>query len=176
MIPLAKKIEIPINKQKGRRAYNSVQKAFFIDNHQKFINEAKIDDKEKEEIRKEILREANEKKEYFKKYCKDYIEENILRLFKKKDLDDNKREILKYKIETILDCIGEDKNLYRKYYHPELFNNNTEIDKRKSMDALKKFRKEFQINEEDYTDEGIIQRLAENQYDIYKTFGKIFGV
>lgn len=175
LVPLAQKIDIPINKQKGRRAFNSVQKVFFLDNQQKHINFTKIDDKEKEEIRKEILAEVKEKKELFKNYCKFYIEENILKLFQKLDLNDNQREILKYKIQTILECIGEDKDLYKKDYHPEVYNN-TEIDERKSKEAVKKFRKEFEIKEEDYSDEGLIPRLAENGYDIYKTFGKIFGI
>ena len=51
-----------------------------------------------------------------------------------------------------------------------------EIDRRKSMDALRRFRKEFGVSEKDYADEGIIQRLAENDYDINKTFQKIFGI
>ena len=50
------------------------------------------------------------------------------------------------------------------------------MDRKKSVEALRKFRKEFNVSEKDYNDEGIIQRLEENNLDIYKTFQKIFGV
>ena len=175
MIPLAQEINNP-NKQRGRRAFNIVSKVFFEDNQEKFIKVAKISEFEKDEIEREAIREMKEGKGDLKDYCKNYIEVNVLPLFKRKDLEDNQREILKYNIEVILKCIGEDKKLYKNAYHPEVFKNKTEIDRRKSIDALRKFRKEFQISEKDYNDEGIIQRLAENDFDIYKTFGKIFGI
>ena len=40
---------------------------------------------------------------------------------------------------------------------------------------MRKFRREFGINEKEYNDEGIIQRLEENGLDINKTFQKMFG-
>ena len=43
------------------------------------------------------------------------------------------------------------------------------------MEALRQFRFEFGISEKDYNDEGIINRLVENDYDINKTFQKMFG-
>ena len=174
MVPLAK--EKDSSKQRVRRAYNSVHKVFFSDKQEKFIKVEKISEIERDEIEREAMKEMKEHKEDLKNFCKNYIEENVLPLFKRKDIEDYQREILKYNIESILQCIGENKILYKNYYYPEVFNNKTEIDRRKSIAALRRFRKEFQVKEEDYNDEGLIRRLAENNYDIYKTFGKIFGI
>ena len=67
-----------------------------------------------------------------------------------------------------------DKNYYNNYY------NQYEIKKHNfnrcySQEALIKFRKEFKISKEDFTDEAIEKRLIENDLDINKTFGKMFG-
>ena len=84
-------------------------------------------------------------------------------------------EIIKYNIETILKICGEDENKYYQYYNPHS-KNKPEVDRAKSREALKKFRKEFGINENEFNDEGIINRLEENGLDINKTFQKMFGV
>ena len=110
-----------------------------------------------------------------KAFCLNYIEANVLPIFMKCKLNDEQRQTLQYNIETILQCCGEDKNKYMNSYYPEL-NKKKEIDRRKSVEALRKFRKEFNVSEKDYNDEGIIQRLEENNLDIYKTFQKIFGI
>ena len=111
-----------------------------------------------------------------KAFCLNYIEENVLPIFKRKDLNDSQRDILEFNIETILKCCGEDKNIYRNEYYPESSKTKKVIDRSKSLEALKKFRKEFSVSEKDYNDEGIIQKLESNDLDIYKTFQKIFGV
>ena len=65
---------------------------------------------------------------------------------------------------------------YRDYYYPETKSKKKVVDRGKSIEALHRFRKEFQISEKDYADEGILNRLIENDLIIYKTFSKIFGV
>ena len=109
-------------------------------------------------------------------YCINYIETNVLPLFKRRDLNNEEREIIKYNLEVVLQCCGKDKNTYINYYYPDAQIPKKEIDRRKSVDALRRFRKEFGVSEKDYADEGIIQRLVENDYDINKTFQKIFGI
>ena len=59
---------------------------------------------------------------------------------------------------------------------PEIKDKKNVVDRGQSIEALHRFRKEFQIIEKDYADEGILNRLIENYLDIYKTFSKIFGV
>ena len=76
-----------------------------------------------------------------------FIETNILPLFKKnKNIIQSKLEIIKY---------------------------NT--NRRSSVEAVSRFRKEFGIRKEDYTDEAIENRLIENDLDINKAFSKMFG-
>ena len=113
---------------------------------------------------------------YLKDYCVNYIEENVLPLFKKYYLSDEQRDIIKYNLEVLLKICRLDKNTYSNFYYPEINNKKKIIDRKKSIEALRRFRIEFGINEKDYNDEGIIKRLAENDYDINKTFQKMFGI
>ena len=160
--------------KKPRKLYTSMEKFFFKDNQQKRVKIEKISDIEKEEIEKELVNEMRKGGTNLKAFCLNYIEINILPIFKKYKLNDEQRRILQYNIETILQCCGEDKNKYRKYY-PELYEKK-EIDRSKSLEALRKFRKEFNVSGKDYNDEGLIKRLESNDLDIYKTFQKIFGI
>ena len=162
--------------KKPRKLYTSMEKFFFKDNQQKRVKIEKISDIEKEEIEKELVNEMRKGGTNLKAFCLNYIEINVLPIFKKYKLNDEQRRILQYNIETILQCCGEDKNKYMNAYYPELNNKKKEIDRRKSVEALRKFRKEFNVSEKDFNDEGIIKRLEENDLDIYKTFQKIFGV
>ena len=104
-----------------------------------------------------------------------YIEEILLPLFKKdKNIPLQKLSIIKYNISIILECLGMDKNYYNNYYFQyeikKQKNNKTQ-----SREAVLRFRKEFEIKEEDITDEAIEKKLIENDLDIFKTFEKIYG-
>ena len=178
MIPIAKEME---NQKKGekkkvRKIYTSVNKIFFSDYQQKYPKPQKINDIEKEELVREIIKEMKNNNKGLIKYCLNYIEENVLKLFKRKDLNDEQREILKFNIETVLEICGKDKNTYRDHYYPETRVKRKVVDRGRSIEALQKFRKEFSISDKDYADEGLLNRLIENDLDIYKTFEKIFGV
>ena len=152
-----------------------MKKFFFNDYEQKYIKIQKITDIEKEEIEKELTNEMRRGDNNLKSYCINYIEENVLPIFKKRNLKESQREILKYNVETIAQCCGLDKNYYRDAFYPQLIKKKV-VDREKSVEALKKFRLEFNISKDDYADEGIINKLEENNLDIYKTFQKIFGV
>ena len=162
--------------QKPRKLYKSMKKYFFNDYEQKFLKIQKISDVEKEEIDKELVNAMKNGDSTLRRYCINFIEANVLPFFKRKDLADAQRDILKYNVETIAQCCGLEKNTYRNYYYPEIFHKKKVIDRGKSVEALKKFRMEFNVSEKDYNDEGIIKRLEENNLDIYKTFQKIFGL
>ena len=113
---------------------------------------------------------------YLKDYCINFIESNVLPLFKRNDISNEVREIIRYNLEVLLKCCGKDKNTYYNYYYPEANRQKKQVDRQKSVIALRRFRKEFGISEKDYNDEGIINRLVENDYDINKTFQKMFGI
>ena len=171
--PKSYKIHI---KKGNRKIYTSVNKYFFQDYQQKYINVHKINDIQKDELDRELVKESIKGQNELNNYCINYIETNVLPLFKRRDLTNEEREIIKYNLEVILQCCGKDKNTYINYYYPELKRNKKERNRTKSVEALRRFRKEFLVSEKDYADEGIILRLAENDYDINKTFQKIFGI
>ena len=178
MIPKVKEMENQEKneKKKSRKMYTSVNKIFYQDYQQKFIKAKRISDIEKEELEREIIKEMKNNNKDLIRYCLNFIEENVLKYFKSKKLNDEEREILKYNIETVLEICGIDKNTYRVYYYPETRVKPKVVNRGKSVEALKKFRKEFSISDQEYSDEGLINRLNENNLDIYKTFEKIFGI
>ena len=102
-----------------------------------------------------------------------YIEENILPLFKK-NIIPSKLEIIKYNISIILEFLEMDKNYYSNYFNQQE-EKHSKFSRHQSREAVIKFRKEFNINKEDFTDEALENKLIENDLDIHKTFGKMFG-
>jgi len=166
------KTEIP--KKKPKKIYSSMNKVFFNDFQQKYIKFEKINDCELDQVKKEIEKEFNEGKFVLKNYCQSFIEENVLPFFKKNKLNNNQFETLKYNIEKILECCGLSIEIYKDDIYPQRIKQ-IKADRRQSIEALRKFRKEFGITEKEFSDEGIIKRLEENGLDINKTFQKIFG-
>ena len=162
-------------KKEPRRSYTILKKIFFYDYNQKFPSNKKMNDKQKQIIIEELKKEKSENDTILNDYCINYIEVMVLPLFKRKDLSYDQRDVLKYNIETILECCGERKNLYRYYYYPEIIIKKKEIDRRKSLEVLRDFRKEYGLKKEDYCDEGLINRLVENDYNKSKSFQKIFA-
>ena len=161
-------------KKEPRKTYSILKKIFFGDYYQKFVSQKKIDDYQKEIITKELEKEMSEKDENLKNYCLNYIDARVLPLFERKDLNYDQRQVLRYNIETILECCGESKKLFRKYYYPEVLSKKKELNRQKSMEVLKNFRKEYGLKEEDYCNEGLIHRLVENDYNMQRTFQKMF--
>ena len=164
--------EIPI--KKPFKIFSNLNKIFFIDNQQKNERFEKINDFELYHLKKEVEKEFNEGKFVLKNYCQNYIEENVLPILKKNNLNNEQFNVWKYNIEKILESFG----LPKDYYLDDIYQykiKKYKVDRKKSIDALRKFRKEFGITEKEFSDEGIIQRLNENGLDIYKTFQKMFG-
>ena len=165
---------IKISKTRPNIAYSIMNKIFFIDFQQKNARFEKINDFDLEQIKKEVEKDLNEGKFSLKEYCQSFIEENVLPLFKKSNLNKDQFEALKYNIEKILECCG----IPNKYYSDVIFQRKIkkiEVDRNKSIEAMRKFRREFGITEKEFNDEGIIKRLEENGLDINKTFQKMFG-
>ena len=165
---------IKISKTRPNIAYSIMNKIFFIDFQQKNARFEKINDFDLEQIKKEVEKDLNEGKFSLKEYCQSFIEENVLPLFKKSNLNKDQFEALKYNIEKILECCG----IPNKYYSDVIFQRKIKkitVDREKSIEAMRKFRREFGITEKEFNDEGIIKRLEENGLDINKTFQKMFG-
>ena len=159
--------------QNKKNIYNSINIIFFVDYQQKIIREQKINEYQKEELKKEIFNDKKNGRNILKNYYMNYIEENILPLFKK-NINSSKLEIIKYNISIILECLGMDKNYYNEYFNQQEAKQK-KFNRQQFREAVIKFRKEFNISKEDYADEPLENKLIENNLDIHKTFGKIFG-
>ena len=168
----------PINREKkndNQKIFQSINSIFFYDYQQKYIKDQKINENKKEELQKEIFNDKIKGSNILKDFYMNYIETIILPLFKKnKNIIQSKLKTIKYNISVILECLGMDKNYYINYYNQyEIKKLN--FDRSNSQEAMIKFRKEFNISKEDYTDEALERRLIENDLDIHKTFEKMFG-
>jgi len=159
----------------NQKLYQSINNIFFYDYQQKYIKYQKISELKKEELQKEIFNDKVTGKNILKNYYMNFIEENILPLFKKnKNIIQSKLEIIKYNISIILDCLGMDKNHYNNYYY-QYEPNKPRFSRHQSQEAVLRFRREFNISKEDFKDKALENKLIENNLDIYKTFEKIFG-
>ena len=107
-------------------------------------------------------------------YVNNFIQGNVLKLFKKDNIPKEILEIVKYKISSLLECIGMNKNYYSAYYYPDM-----KIDKTKnrqsSVKAAQRFREEFNVSEKEINQDVLVNALYENNNDIYQTFGLIYG-
>ena len=169
------KINKKTNDSRFQKLYQTINKIFFYDYQQKYIKDQKINDNQKEELQKEVFNDKITGRNILKNYYMNFIETNILPLFKKnKNIIQSKLEIIKYNISIILECFGLEKNYYNNYYY-NYERKKTKTNRRSSVEAVSRFRKEFGISKEDYTDEAIENRLIENDLDINKAFSKMFG-
>jgi hypothetical protein len=169
------KIDKKTNDAQTQKLYQSINSIFFIDYQQKVINDQKINEFKKEELQKAIFNDKISGRNILKNYYMNFIEENVLPLFKKsKYTSQSILEIIKYNISVILECLGMNKNYYNNYYYQNEANKK-KINRRLSEEAVLRFRNEYNLNKEEYTDEALERRLIENNLDINKTFEKMFG-
>ena len=165
---------IQISKKRQNKNYSIMNKIFFLDFQQKNTRFEKIKDFELEQIKKELKKDLNEGIFTLKEYCQCFIEENVLPIFKKSKLNNDQFETLKYNIEKILECCGLPKNNYSDDIFQQKIKKHI-VDRNKSIEVMRQFRREFGIPEKEFSDEGIIKRLEENGLDKNKTFQKMFG-
>ncbi len=108
-------------------------------------------------------------------YANSFIQNNVLKYFKKKNVDRDLLEVLKYNISSVLECIGMNKDFYSSHYNYDLNRERRGRVRQSSIDAAALFRKEFNIKEEDLNQDVLIQVLGENNDDIFQAFGTIYG-
>ena len=146
---------------------------FFKDQHQKVINEERINDKTKYIIHKLFINHLNEERNQISAYAKNFILNNVVPIFQQNNISKDLLELVKFNISEILEAVGLDKNLYSSRYSPIYIKRIK--NRQRSVEAAKRFRQEFQIKKEDINDEALIKKLDENDNDIYQTFQGIFG-
>ena len=187
--PVNPKLDIPENKiyekkealDKTKKDYskdlfNTFQNIFFKNKEQTSIKSEKINEYQLDKLTKLYFKFQNMKKELIlTRYFDDFVKTNLLKLFEKKGIDERIIDNLKYNIETILVCFDLNKYNYKDYYYPEN-NRNTQIrDRKKSLDAAKRFRKEFNIDESIIKEEELLKRLDKNDNDIIKVLQQMYG-
>ena len=137
------------------------------------INTQKIDENYLDILRNEYYKHINDEKNIVYIYVNGFIKTNLLRIFKKPNIQEEILEIIKSKISAVLSCINMNKNYYEPYYYPNL--KKKQINRAQSVKAAYKFRKEFNVSEEDINQEKLIDALIENNNDINTVFNLFFG-
>jgi hypothetical protein len=154
---------VPDRKEKDineNKIYESINKIFFYDYQQKYIQDKKINEYQIEELKKLIFNDKMKGKNFLKNYYMNFIEKNILPLFKK-NIDQSKLDIIKYNISIILECLEMDKNYYNGYYLQN-YAKEKKFNRKQSREAVLRFRKEFNINNDDITDEALEKKINKN--------------
>ena len=170
-----KKNEPPLQKKKSKeiKLFDLFNNIFFKDKVQKIINPEKINDNTKNLIHKIYIKNLTDERNEIIIYAKNFIVYNVLPIFKQTNISRELLDVIKYNISVILETIGIDKNYYSNYYFPQL---KKEIKNRqKSVEAAERFRKEFNIGKDVINEEVLIEKLDENNNDIYQTFGGFYG-
>ena len=123
-------------------------------------------------VRWQYIKYNNDGKDVITQFVKEFIEKNILPIFKQDNISSKLLNIVKYNISEILEAINVNRNYYSNYYFPQLKKGIK--NRQKSVEASKKFRKEFNIGKDVINDEDLIKKLDENENDINKTFVRMY--
>ena len=153
-------------------------KIFFIVENKivKGINPKLMTENQKEHLKRLYFNKLNEgKKNLISVYANNFIQQNVLRYFKKKNIDRDSLEALKYNISAVLECIDMNKDFYSSYYNVDLNREHRVRPRQSSIDAAVLFRKEFNIKKEDLNEDVLIKVLGDNNDDIFAAFGMIYG-
>ena len=176
------------NKQSIRRTYKKAENKdndnlfllfnniFFKNKEQTSINYEKINEIHVENLRKKYFKYKKENNQNMLiNYFDNFLKCNVLKIFEKekKYINNELIDIIKYNIETICELFELNKNKYKDYYFQ---NSNRRLkDRRKSGDAAKRFRKEFNIDDSIIKNEELIKKLGKNDNDINKVLQQMFG-
>ena len=148
---------------------------FFKNEKQTLIKSEKIGDERLELLQQKYFKYKNDKKENILiAYFDSFVRCNVLKFFEKKYLDTTIIENIKYNIELILECFELNKNKYNSFYYPNRKNDGLR-NRKKSEEAAKRFRKEFNIDSSIINEESLLKRLDTNENDINKVFMTMYG-
>ena len=166
--------EPPLQKKKSNEIniFDLLNNIFFKDENQKIINEEIINDDSKNLIHTIYINYINKGKNEITPFVKNFIENNVLPIFKQDNISEGTLNIVKYNISEILEAISMNRNYYSGYYFHQ-FKKGIK-NRQKSVEASKKFRKEFNIGKDVINDEDLIKKLDENDNNINKTFARMY--
>ena len=97
-----------------------------------------------------------------------------MKIFKETNISKDTLEIVKYNIETVLECIEKNKNLFSDAYKPDS-KREKKGSRQNSVKAARNFRKEFGVKNEDLNEEVLVDLLNKNNDDINLVFQLIYG-
>ena len=165
----------PFQKKKSQELnlLNILTNIFFTNSQMTEINTRNIEEHHLEKLKNEYIKHLNDEKNIVYIFVNNFIKTNLLRLFKSNRYTKNELEIVKTKISLILQCINMNKDYYSAYYYPQMEKGIRNY--HSSVEAARRFRKEFNINEKDINENMLIKYLDENNNDIYQAFGEIYG-
>ena len=168
------KNEPPLQKKNSNEIdlFDLLNNIFFKDKDQKIIKAEIINENIKNLIHRLYIKNLNEKSNAITLYIKTFIEYNVLPIFKQNIISGVILDIIKYNISEILEAIGMDKNYYSNYYFPQ-FKKGIK-NRQRSVETVKRFRKEFNVDRNVINDEVLIEKLDENENDITKTFARMY--
>ena len=163
-------------KGNNKDLFNLFNNIFFKNREQTSINGEKIEDLYKEFLAKKYFNLKKKKEEIqLTTYFDNFIIANVVKLFEKNGIEERVIDNLKYNIETISECFELGKYRYKEYYYPQN-NKNTKIkDRKKSIDAARRFRETFNIDESIIKEEELIKKLDKNDNDINKVLQQMYG-
>lgn len=147
---------------------------FFKNKEQTEIKSQKMNEYYKELLKKEYYKFIEEKNNKVAFYAISFIKSNVLKIFKETNISKDTLDIVKYNIETILECIGTDKNLFSDAYQPDS-KREKKGSRQNSVKAARKFRDEFGVKQEDLNEKVLVDLLNKNNDDINLVFQLIYG-
>ena len=168
------KNEPPLQKKNSNEIdlFDLLNNIFFKDKDQKIIKAEIINENIKNLIHRLYIKNLNEKSNAITLYITTFIKYNVLPIFKQNIISGVILDIIKYNISEILEAIGMDKNYYSNYYFPQ-FKKGIK-NRQRSVETVKRFRKEFNVDRNVINDEVLIEKLDENENDITKTFARMY--
>ena len=176
------------NKQSIRKTYKKAENKindnlfllfnniFYKNKEQTSINYEKINEIHVENLRQKYFKYKKENNQNMLiNYFDNFLKCNVLKIFEneKKYINNERIDIIKYNIETICELFELNKNKYKDYYFQN--SNRRLIDRKKSGDAARQFRKEFNIDDSIIKEEELLKKLDKNDNDIKKVFQLMYG-
>ena len=148
---------------------------FFKNKEQTKFKAEKIDENHLKYLYQKFIKYQKENRQKdLLNYFDDFLKSNVFKIFERENEDPHLISIIRYNIETILECFGLNKYTYYNYYFPS--NNKTDIkNRKKSTKAATKFREVFNIDETIIKEEELLKRLDKNDNDINKVFQQMYG-
>ena len=162
LIQQKNKIPKALKQAKTKNYLTILKTTFFSDHQQRYIKNKKMNEFDREELIREIIENRKQNEKDVEYNIKLFIEKRIIPKIQKKTLSNDELKTVKYNISLILECLGLDRNYYDNLY--EYKAKTITIDREKSIDAVKKFRKQYEIGKDIITDEELESKIIKNDF------------